>query len=94
MTSDGSFNKGLYQQVCVAFYRTIEASYCDDGSRPTRNETERRFLILERTFRMLRHDYQWSVERILFVLPRALRAELDGMKFDPAVESRIWTPSS
>ncbi len=92
MTTDGSFNKAQYQTVVLAFYRAIAESYAQDKSRPTQRETTRRFAILETTFRMLRHDYNWGVERIVAALPRALRAKLDGMSFKPEMESRIWTP--
>lgn len=94
MSKDGTFNRELYQRVTLTFYRTIETSFVDDKSRPTQHETKRRFEILERWLRILRNDYQWGIDRILFVLPRALRAELDGAQFDPAKESRIWTPPS
>jgi hypothetical protein len=93
MSTDGTFNKALYQRVALSFYRTIEASYVHDRSRPTQAETKRRFEMLEQTFRMLRHDYQWGVDRILAVLPKALRCKLDGVSWDPGAESRIWTPN-
>lgn len=94
MSTDGTFNKALYQRVALTFYRVIEASFVQDRSRVTRDETKRRFELLERTFRMLRNDFQWGVDRILYVLPKALRAQLDGTAWDPSRESRIWMPPS
>ena len=88
---DGRVDRALYARVCNVFYQVIEKSFVEDRSRVTRDETVRRFRLLEQVFRELREE-AWSVERILFVLPKALRAKLDGAPFEPANESRIWAP--
>lgn len=91
LTENGTFNKREYQALTLAFFRTIEKSYVDDKSRPTRAETKRRFEMLEKTFRVLRSDYSWGMQRILDELPRSLRCQLDGAPWEPQ-KSNIWVP--
>ena len=91
MQQDGHFSREQYTSVTVAFFRVIEQSFVHDKMRPTRAETKRRFEILEQTFRMLRSpEYEWSMQRILDELPRALRAKLDHMPWDPSKMRRLW----
>jgi hypothetical protein len=93
MADGGEFSRAQYQAITVAFFRVIETSYVQDKMRPTRAETKRRFEILEQTFRMLRsEDFQWSTQRILDELPRALRAKLDRLPWDPSRLRSLWRP--
>lgn len=63
-------------------------------TRPTAHEIRRRFKICEAWFRRARGDLGFSLERTLDLMNHALRAELDGLPFDPDdPERRIWTPT-
>jgi len=64
------------------------------GGRPTGNEIHRRFKICENWFRRARAELGLSLEKTLDLMNHALRAELDGLPFDPSnPERRIWTPT-
>lgn len=65
----------------------VRKSYRDDGFKPTANETRRRVQICIDTTRILRKDLVWSIDRIVNELPRALRAKLDGLPWDPQTRS-------
>jgi len=80
-------------RVIVGFQEAIAFSFETDGLiRPvqTRNEIERRFKILIKWFVALRRDLHWSVPHILDELPKILRIELDGGKYDPNEDRSAW----
>lgn len=79
-------------RMTVAIERAVMLSFAADGGRMTRDEIRRRFAICEKIVRQLRGDLGWALTRIVDVLPRYLRAELDGIPWTP--ESRaLWTPN-
>lgn len=80
---------------------TIWRSFAEDIRRnpfgytkPTMNETKRRFKICENWIRHARGELGYSLEQTLDLMGQALRCELDGVSFDPPkAGSRIWTPT-
>jgi hypothetical protein len=80
-----------FAKILLMFEAAIAQSFAADGARMTRSEVRRRYLICERWLRALRNE-GWSVTRILDIVPRALRTELEGEAFDPGEKSRLWTP--
>lgn len=64
---------------------------------PMRHKTEaevrRRFDICVRWFRTFRTDsrFKFSIDRCVNELPKALRAELDGVTYTPHTRA-LWTP--
>jgi hypothetical protein len=89
---DGGIDVHARAGVTMRFVQVIEQSFAADGSRVTGSETRRRFQICERWFRELRAEHGWSLPRILDNLPRILRAQLDGVPFDPTNEKQVWAP--
>jgi hypothetical protein len=80
-----------FARILLTFEGVIGKSFAVDGSRMTGSEVRRRYLICEKWLRTLRHE-GWSITRILDLMPRALRTELDGGTFDPGEERRVWMP--
>lgn len=78
-------------KVTSRVQQVIAASFAD-GARQTGNEIKRRFGIVEDTIKMLRGDLGWAYERILDELPKALRAKLDGLPWDPSQSRTVWSP--
>src|SRR6185369_9216368 len=52
----------------------------------TGHEERRRVHLCVQIARELRNELKWSAQRIADALPRALRAKLDGLPFDPEAE--------
>lgn len=80
-----------FARILLTFEAAIAQSFAADKAKMTRSEVRRRYLICEKWLRSLRHE-GWSVTRILDIVPRALRTELEGGVFDPGEKSRLWTP--
>lgn len=93
MLQHGEINREQFRRVCDSFTATIGKSFEVDHSRMTRSEVKRRFDIMAKTFRELRHE-GWSVTRILDNLPHVLRVKLDGGSWDPSTRHGIWMPPS
>lgn len=72
----------------------VAKSYKEDKFRPTDAETKRRFNLCIDVFTMLRKDkaFQWSIERIIAEMPKALRHKLDGTPWDPSKARATWAP--
>lgn len=94
-------DKASLAAVTQGFLDAIADSYRTDASRRegymrtqvTDTETRRRFALCERWFRTFRAEYGWGVRRSVEMLPSALRADLDGLKFgrdEPEVST--WVP--
>lgn len=79
-------------RVALAFERAIARSFREDGARMTGDEVRRRFRICERLFRHLRGDLGWGLQRVLDHLPGYLRAELDGIPWQPDTRT-VWVPA-
>lgn len=78
-------------RVTVAIERAIADSLAADRARVTRDEVRRRFSICERLLRQLRGDLKWGLQRVLDHIPRYLRYELDGVRWEP--DARVtWVP--
>lgn len=73
-------------RVTNSLTETIGASFAADGSTMTGREVKRRFDICLRIFCELRADLKWSIPHILDRMPRYLRCELDGGKYNPQAE--------
>jgi hypothetical protein len=86
-------DRPLRDKVYTRVVQTIQQSFLHDKSRVTTDEVRRRFKICESKLRMLRSDFGWAYERILDEMPTALRAELDGIPWDPATARMIWSPA-
>lgn len=78
--------------VTLAIERAIATSFREDGARMTGAEVRRRFAICERLLRHLRGDLGWGLQRVLDHLPRYLRAELDGIPWQPDTRT-LWVPA-
>jgi len=52
-------------------------------------EIKRRFAILENWYRVFAVDLKWSYQRCMDELPHALRATLDGTKYEPGAR-KSW----
>lgn len=75
----------------------VRKSFFDDHKRDgavihTQEEVKRRAKICVDVARVLRHDLQWSVSRIVDELPNALRARIDGTPWDPSKLRSVWSP--
>lgn len=91
-------------RVLDGFKTTVRNSFVTDWRRavnpyattpnPTRAETKRRVNICYRWFMVLRADMHYSVPHALDTLPIALRAELDGTKWEPPSVDRSWSPQA
>ena len=57
----------------------------------TQAEIKRRFDICLRWFKELRFERKFSIERCVDEMPKALRAELDGLPYQPHGRS-LWMP--
>jgi hypothetical protein len=78
--------------VTKGIQRAVERSLKSHPMRHlTRDEVKRRFDICVRWFKVLRMDKKLSIERCVDEMPKALRAELDGKKYEPHVRS-LWMP--
>lgn len=75
------------------FTKAIEASreYAPMAGGLTEAEIKRRFEVALRIFLLLRREQKWSMPRIEGHLPRYLRAELLGEKWEPAKRA-FWMP--
>ena len=60
--------------------------------RVTRAETTRRAKIVYDWFMVMRQDCHYSSQKALDMLPRALRATLDGEDWEPPPAERSWSP--
>jgi hypothetical protein len=78
-------------RVMLAIERAVSKSFEDDGARTTGDEIRRRFALCERLIRRLRGDLGWGLHRVLDHLPRYLRCELDGQRWEPDART-IWMP--
>jgi hypothetical protein len=78
-------------QVLLGIERAIAGSFREDDARMTRSEVRRRFVAATRIFRLLRGDLRWGLRRTLDHLPRYLRCELDGVRWDPDART-VWVP--
>ena len=78
--------------VVGGFERVIFGSFIVDQGPQTMAEIKRRFEICTRIFKELRGDLDWGLQRILDHLPAYLRAELDGMEWEPDTR-QCWVPS-
>lgn len=86
-----SHDPQLRKRVTARVAQTIAASFAADRSRVTRSETTRRFRIVEKWMRQLRSEHGWAFERILDALPTILRAELDGIPWNPQFHRNSWS---
>lgn len=82
----------MRQRAMQAVVTTIEGSFIADKSRPTQDETRRRFRIVEQWIRELRCEHGWAFVRIFDALPTALRSKLDGIPWDPTAQRETWAP--
>lgn len=57
----------------------------------TQHEHRRRAQLCIAIAREIRNELGWSADRIADAMPRALRAKLDGTKFDPEQEQKRAT---
>jgi len=86
-------DKAQLGRIVRRFTQVIERSFAADKSTITRNETKRRFRMLETTYRDLRAaPFLWSWPRISNALPHALRNKLDGVPWSPETARRMWSP--
>jgi len=91
-----------YKKVMFRMAQVLAKSFCDDERRHgkefekrvhTDSEEKRRADIIGRWFRNMRGDLNWSIERTLDHLEKALRTELDGGTYNPPIErQRLWVP--
>jgi hypothetical protein len=78
-----------FEETTVKVERILWESFADDRKNSrihvpiTRDETKRRFKIVERWFGIMRGDMHFSNIKTMDLLPRALRAEIDGTDFVP-----------
>lgn len=79
------------ERVTRSFVQAISGSFVVDGGTPTRDEVTRRFDICLRLFCELYADLKWSVPKILDFIPRYLRCELDGIRYNPNNENGAWS---
>lgn len=80
----------LVRGIERAVQRSYDQDLVRDGSGrviATQDEIKRRANLCIDMAKQLRHDAQWSVDRIADALPRMLRRRLDGQDFDPTTES-------
>lgn len=71
-------------QYGEAFRRTIE----------TEAEMKRRADILGKWYRIMRGDLGWGFYKTMDNLPKALRTEMHGGRYEPPAENRLWTPGA
>jgi hypothetical protein len=83
-------------RVAVRFTDIVRDSFLEDArlARPmgrTQHEVARRTGILYDRFMTLLRECGYSTTHALDVLPKALRATLDGVDWTPAPADRAWT---
>lgn len=71
-------------QYGPAFRRTIQNA----------SEEKRRADILGKWYRIMRGELGWGFHKTMDSLPKALRTELHGGKYEPPTVNRLWTPGS
>ncbi len=86
----------LYTQVGLRLVDIINRSFAEDRLRnplagsQTQSELKRRTKICLDWFLIFRRDMHFSVARSLDIMPRALRAKLDGLPWEPTETERSW----
>lgn len=90
MVEVGEINRRQLAILLLTFEAVIARSF-EAGTRMTRSEVRRRYLICEKWLRALRNE-GWGVQRIQAALPQALEAELEGRHWDPTGARRVWMP--
>lgn len=85
--------EGQLSAVTEAIALAIGISYDFDfdKARQTAAETKRRFELCLKVFGILRGDAKWSTSRCIDHLAGYLRAELDGIKWEPSKRA-CWMP--
>lgn len=84
-------DKELQAKVLTRIQSIITDSFKQDRSRVTQSEVARRFRMIEKLMRELRSEHGWAFERILDALPFALRSQLDGSVWNPALARNSWS---
>ena len=56
-------------------------------------EIKRRADICLRWYENLRGDLGWPVDRVLSAIGSALKAELNGLTYEPDTEAVMWAPN-
>lgn len=77
-------------RVVDAITRAIDHSFTEDNTQQTDAEIKQRFEICFKAFKILRYDLGWSLERITDEMPIALRALLDGGRWEPTKRRDAW----
>lgn len=87
-------NDGAAGRLVRGIERAVAMSFESHPMRhKTRDEVRRRGAICIEMARNVRKDkaLNWTIERICDEMPRALRCELNGTKWEPSTR-RFWTP--
>lgn len=90
---------GQQRKLSQGVYRAVENSFKEDQQRRggarsvsvSGDELKRRVNICLKIFRELRGDLGWGLQRAIDHLPRYLRLELDGVKWEPDGR-KMWVP--
>ena len=77
-------------RVTDAITRAIDHSFTQDNAVQTDAEIKQRFEICFKAYKILRHDLGWSLQRIEDEMPLALRALLDGGRWEPTERRTSW----
>lgn len=94
-------DRNQYMRVVTKFTALLAKSFEEDAERYgrefakricTESEKKRRAEILGKWFRVLRGDLEWSIDRTLDNLGKALRTELNGGTYKPPAGQRLWVP--
>lgn len=86
-----ALNRAILRSLALDVQRSPFSKLAVSG--PTQAELRRRFRICENWIRTARGDLGMSLEQTLDLMAHALRAELDGRAFDPAMPGRMWAPT-
>jgi hypothetical protein len=79
-------------QVGAAIALAVSKSFVEDKSTQTQDEIKRRTQMCLGHFKIMRNELKWSIPKICDLLPRSLRAELDGdyAAFLDSMDGRGW----
>ncbi len=90
-----------FTQVSQLIMVTVAGTFMEDKTRlianphafknaPTRDEIKRRTVMAHKWFMVMRADIGYSTQRACDMLPEAVRAQLDGVDWEPPAIEKAW----
>ena len=87
--------EGDVPRVLEGFTDAVDLSFRTNPVRNlTKSEVRRRSKICADLFEMLKGDLDWSIPKIMDLLPIYLQCRLDGIQFNPEDVGDTWSASA